>query len=290
MTQSSILATGIALSPYNFDTQSVSIEGVVNARELGGYILPDGSRIRHGLLLRGGSLAQVSESECVRIADTYKLAYVFDFRTEEEVQRAPDKTIPNCTNVWLPTIDPETEKLGTSTLPKDAYSNLIPYLLKYASVPKVQDVARRIYTDMVINEYTQLQYAAFLQMIAGLDEGAVYWHCRQGKDRTGLRAAFLLAALGADRDLILSDFEISNEYYREEVDSLKSYLSEQGYGAAEQAVVQTFIGVNTDYFIDALDLIDKEYGSMNDFVCNVLMLSDDDRERLRQRLLEPAID
>lgn len=278
----------VDVRPYSFGTQSVPIEGVVNARELGGYVLPDGSRIRRGLLLRGGSFAQLSEAESARIADVYHLAYVFDFRTEGEVQQAPDKPVPGSTNVWLPTIDPETEKLGTSTLPKDAYRNLLPYLLEHACEPKVQDVASRMYTDMVINEYTQLQYAAFLQMIVGVDEGAVYWHCSQGKDRTGLGAAFLLAALGADRELILQDFEISNEVYLEEVNALKHRMEEQGYGPAEKAVAQTFIGVNTDYFMDALNLIDKEYGSLDEYVSNQLMLSDEDRMCLRQRLLEPV--
>lgn len=273
-------------SHYSYDTQRVSMEGVVNARELGGYVLPDGSRIRRGLLFRGGSLFKTPDEECARIADAYHLAYVFDLRTEGEVKHAPDKPIPGCTNVWLPTIDPETEKLGNATLPKEAYSNLVPFLIRYACEPKVQDVARRMYTDMVVNEYTQLQYAAFLQMIAGLDEGAVFWHCSQGKDRTGLGAAFLLAALGADRELILQDFLISNEYYYNEVEDVKQIIVEKGYGAAEQAVIQTFIGVNVEYFIHALDLIDKEYGSLDDYVRNQLMLSDEDRIRLRARLLE----
>lgn len=273
-------------SLYSYDTQRVSMEGVVNARELGGYVLPDGSRIRRGLLFRGGSLFKTPDEECARIADAYHLAYVFDLRTEGEVKHAPDKPIPGCTNVWLPTIDPETEKLGNATLPKEAYSNLVPFLIRYACEPKVQDVARRMYTDMVVNEYTQLQYAAFLQMIAGLDEGAVFWHCSQGKDRTGLGAAFLLAALGADRELILQDFLISNEYYYNEVEDVKQIIVEKGYGDAEQAVIQTFIGVNVEYFIHALDLIDKEYGSLDDYVRNQLMLSDEDRIRLRARLLE----
>lgn len=284
--QPSIYSKDIDTSPYSFSTQSVPLSGVVNARELGGYVLPDGRRIRRGLLLRGGSLARLTEEECRRIADTYHPTYVFDFRTEGEVKQAPDKQIPGSTNVWLPTIDPETEKLGTSTLPKEAYSNLPPFLLRYACEPKVQDVARRMYSDMVVNEYTKLQYAAFLQMIAAVDEGAIYWHCSQGKDRTGLGAAFVLTALGADRELVLKDFAISNEYYRDDVEDLKQILSEKGFGPAEHAVIQTFIGVNTDYFIQALDLIDSEYGSLDDYVRNQLMLTDEDRERLRSRFLE----
>ena len=274
---------------YRWATQSVPLSSVINARELGGYVLPDGSRIRRGLLLRGGSLAQLSDEDRARFADGYSLRYVFDFRTEGETRHAPDRDVPGARYVWLPAIDPETEKLGTTILPREAYADLPGFLVRHASTPLVQDVARRLYTDMVTNEYTQLQYSAFLQMIAGLDDGAVFWHCSQGKDRTGLGAAFLLAALGADRDLIMADFAISNEYYRAEVEMLSEVLLRQGAGKAELDVVRTFVGVNTDYFAAALDLIDSTYGSMDDFLRNQLLLSDEDRIRMRYRLLEPPL-
>ena len=263
----------------------LGFEAVPNAREFGGYVLPDGGIIRHGLLLRGGSLSNATVADKQKLCSDFQVARVFDFRTDMELKLSPDPEIVGAKNIWLPTIDPEMEKLGTATLPGEAYRNLPVYLSKHASSPKVQEIARHIYADMVVNEYTQLQYAAFLQSIINTPEGAIYWHCSQGKDRTGLGSAFLLAALGADRDLIISDFDLSNVCYKDEVKALTDEIRRNGGGIEEEKVVRTFIGVNTDYFIDALDLIDKTYGSLDDYLSQQLCLTDDDRVTLRERYL-----
>lgn len=264
----------------------IGLESVPNARELGGYVMPDGGIVRHGKLLRGGLLCQATESDLKRLRDEFHVSHVFDFRTDGEVKHTPDPEMPGVKSTWLPTIDPQLEKLGTSTLPAEAYRNLPVYLVAHASSPKVQDIARHIYTDMVINEYTQLQYAAFLQSIINTPDGAIYWHCSQGKDRTGLGSAFLLAALGADEELILDDFNMSNWFYQDEIKALKERIHANGGGVEEDKVVQTFIGVNTEYFVDALHLIDATYGSLDDYLTQQLCLTDEDRQVLKIRYLE----
>ena len=264
----------------------IGLEGVPNARELGGYVLPDGGVIRQGKLLRGGLLSHATDADLQRLRDAFHLSHVFDFRTDGEVKHTPDPEMSGVKSTWLPTIDPQLEKLGTSTLPAEAYRNLPTYLLTHASSPKVQEIARHIYTDMVVNEYTQLQYAAFLQSIINTPEGSVYWHCSQGKDRTGLGAAFLLAALGADEELILADFSMSNVFYQDEINDLNERIRANGGGVEEEKVVQTFVGVNADYFIDALRLIDATYGSLDDYLTQQLCLTDEDRQVLKNRYLE----
>lgn len=267
---------------YSFQTQKIGLESVINARELGGYVLPDGRRIRHKRLLRGGSFAALTPADRAILRDEYHVAVNFDFRTESEVTYSPDRPIQGCRHIWLPAIDPATESVADRSFPPEAFQQLGDYLVKHASSPVAQRMAKCLYTDMVINEYTQLQYAAFMQSILETPTGAIYWHCSQGKDRTGLGAAFILCALGADRELILQDYRISNEFYQNEVDELCKRVSTP----EEKAVIQTFIGVNEDYFVDALNLIDKRYGSLEGYLKGPLCMSDADFETLRERYLE----
>lgn len=262
------------------------LDSVANARELGGYRLPDGRSVRPGLLLRGGALNCASDEDISILSDRYRLAHVIDFRTEGEVLRAPDREVPGADNIWLPAIDPETEKTAGQSLPKEAYLDLDNWLVYNASNPLVQDVARRLYTDMVMNEYTQLQYAAFLEKIVSTTEGAVYWHCSQGKDRTGLGAAFILAALGADRELIMEDYCRSADYYEEELATAIARLRAAGGDAEAEKVMRTFISVNPEYFTAALDLIDRRFGSMEAYLRGPLCLTDFEFGILRSRYLE----
>lgn len=269
-------------SPYTFASQSIGIQSIANARDLGGYVLPGGGRVRRGLLLRGGSLAPATDDELVRLADEYHVARIFDFRTKREVTSAPDRPVRGADNVWMPAFDEKTMEMNDLALPAEAYLDLATWLPIHAHEPQVQHVARHMYTAMVDNEFTQIQYAGFLQNIVATTSGAVYWHCSQGKDRTGLGAAFLLAALGADRALIMDDFAISLDYYRNDVLTAYARVATE----AERQVLLTFLGVNCSYFAAALDLIDSQYGGMDAFLHGPLCLDDHDIDILRNRYLE----
>lgn len=258
------------------------LPSLANARDLGGNIMPDGRRIKSGLLLRGGDLAHASDGDLATMSQKYHVAKVFDFRTSMEVRRAPDREVEGARNIWLPAFNEDNQTMAAMSLPQDAYLDLPRWLAAHASEPKVQNVASHLYTDMVIEEFTQIQYAGFLQNILNTEDGAVYWHCSQGKDRTGIGAAFLLAALGADRELIMKDYELSNVFYRKDVEEGFASVSTQ----EEREVILTFLGVNSRYFAAALDLIDKEYGSMQDFLTGTLLISEEDMHVLRDRYLE----
>ena len=258
------------------------LPSLANARDLGGNIMPDGRRIKSGLLLRGGDLSCASAEDLATMSQKYHVAKVFDFRTSMEVRRAPDLEVEGARNIWLPAFNEDNQTMAAMSLPQDAYLDLPRWLSAHAFDPMVQRVASHLYTDMVIEEFTQIQYAGFLQNIVNTDEGAVYWHCSQGKDRTGIGAAFLLAALGADRDLIMKDYELSNVFYRKDVEDGFASVSTH----EEREVILTFLGVNSKYFAAALDLIDHTYGSMHNFLTGPLLLSEEDMKVLQDRYLE----
>ena len=147
-------------------------------------------------------------------------------------------------------------------------------------------MAADMYPSLIRSEYSQLQYAAFLRLIVETPEGGVLWHCFQGKDRTGWGAAFVLSALGVDRETIIADFDRSNDAYRELVARLNSDIIARGGGEPEMDVVQAFMGVSTKNFRRTLDLIDREFGGMMAYLQNQLLLSPEDIHLLRKRYLE----
>lgn len=266
--------------------QLAGLESVVNARDLGGYVVGDGRRVRRGLLFRGGALNRLSDYDLEKMRSVMGVVCCFDFRTEGETLSAPDRKIPGVEYVWLPAIDEHSGRLDKMSLPPLAYRNLDTWLPDHANEPFVQEVASGMYTELILNEYTQLQYAAFFQKILSYPEGSFYWHCSQGKDRTGLGAALMLAALGADRETIMADYALSNEWYRDEVAQVMEALRSRGSTPEAEAVIQTFIGVNCQYFEEALDCIDREFGSMDSFLEVTICLTADDREALKARFLE----
>ena len=112
------------------------------------------------------------------------------------------------------------------------------------------------------------------------------WHCSQGKDRTGIGAAFILGALGADRETIVADFDRSNDSYRPLVDRFCAEIDALGGGEEQKDVVRAFMGVSTRNFCRTLDLIDAQWGSLGNYIATCLGLTEDDCRVLRERYLE----
>ena len=269
-----------------WDAQSLRMDSVPNARELKGYVTEDGRRIKAGLLLRTGDLSRASQRDLDRLSREYHLAIDFDFRMEMEVRHAPDRPVEGAEYFWLPTLDPEKAEISTDELQGTGITGFRDFVTKGASHPYVQNFARTMYTGMVDSEYTQLQYAVFFQKILSTPDGAILWHCSQGKDRTGLGTAFILFALGASRETVLADYRISNEAFAPEIEKATRYILSLGGGEAELTVVNSLVGANEAYFIDALDLIDRKYGSMQDYLRDILLVSEADQATLRDRYLE----
>ena len=99
------------------------------------------------------------------------------------------------------------------------------------------------------------------------------YHCSAGKDRTGIATAFILEALGVDRDTIMQDYLLSNQF----LISKYSHLFE-AYPAAYD-----FLTVSADFLTHAWDLIQQHHGSTEQYLHEVLQVQP---ERMQQLYLE----
>lgn len=86
----------------SLETQAIELDGVGNARQLGGYVCADGRTIKDGVLLRSAALSTLTDEGAKTLAEKYHLRYVFDFRMDTERAAQPDKEVEGAENVWLP--------------------------------------------------------------------------------------------------------------------------------------------------------------------------------------------
>lgn len=263
----------------------VSFDNIVNARDLGGMIGHGGKAVRRGMLLRTAHLHDATDEDIRRLREDYHLRRVFDFRSLGEAEFLPDREVEGATHHLLPTIDLSEERISGQAIPQEAFLDLENHIVNYSFYPEVQQMAAGMYPSLIRSEYSQLQYAAFLRLIIETPDGGVLWHCFQGKDRTGWGAAFILFALGVDKEAIIEDFDRSNDAYRELVARLNNDILVRGGGEAEMDVIQAFMGVSTKNFRRTLDLIDREFGGMLAYLHNQLFLTDADLSLLRHRYL-----
>lgn len=261
------------------------LEGVINARDLGGIRIGR-KTVRKGLLLRTGHLNEATDEDIRHLSQDLHLRKVFDFRTMQEASAQPDREVPGAEHILLPTLDIEAEKRSGEAVPQETFLNLPAHIVKLAFTKLFQHKARQLYPSLVLSEYSQLQYASFLNLILETKEGAVLWHCSQGKDRTGIGAALILGALGADNETIIRDFDRSNDCYRPLVERLCADVAAFGGGETEKEVVRAFMGVSVRNFRYALHLIDTNWGSIPGYLEETMGIMEDDLAVLRARYLE----
>lgn len=260
--------------------QQIGITSAHNARQLGGYIIGD-KQIKKDLLLRTAGLFSLSDADSTLLADKYKVQCIYDFRSSEESQNAPDVIPGNARYVSLSIAFGDSG--SSSKFGNLSQHEMIQMLLQYADNPMIQDMCDYMYDKIFLEESSQDVYRRFFADLIALDpeDGAVLWHCTQGKDRAGSASAMLLAALGADRELIMADFTLSKKYYDPYLASIKTETDNQ------HKVICTLISANPDVFARTLDKVDAQYGSLQNYLTECIGVTPEMMELLKERYLEP---
>lgn len=262
--------------------QQIGISSAHNARQLGGYRIGD-KTIKSNLLLRSGNLAALNAEDSARLAEVYDLQRIYDFRSKDEATSAPD-VIPGKADTLSLSVSfavaNESDKKQIEGVKDER--QLIGYLLEYAEDPYLQALCSELYDNILFGASSQAMYRAFFADLVQMDpaQGAVLWHCTQGKDRAGCASALLLAALGAGRDLIMADFALSGAYYDPMVQRIETKTE------AQKTVILTLLSVNTTIFEATLDKIDEQYGSLQNYLKECLGVTDDMMLTLQNRYLE----
>ena len=200
---------------------------------------------------------------------------------------APDRVIDGVSYTHLSTL-PKAFIQGFSSSRVDTTKmdmrDMLAILMKYAFDPKAQTMARQLYPAIVTDSTAQYYYGEFLRGVLRA-KGGVLWHCSQGKDRAGWASAFLLAALGASRETIVEDFDLSNQSYAPQVEALTAKVSSMDGSADAIAFIRAMVGVSRENFEATLNLIDQRYGSLSQYVENQLHFSKEEQQQLRMKYL-----
>ena len=285
----SLILTTMAISLPVSAQQFLPVKGIVNARDLGGYTTQDGLVVRDKLLLRMASLADATDADLQYLA-SLPVTKVIDFRKTEEKLGKADRLVPGAFHVDI-SVDASGNAVAEATeeekkkLGRGKRFDVRKIIVMIAFNEKAKKVAREMYPTRVFDAQCQSQFATFFREVLDTESGAVVYHCTQGKDRTGVASALLLAALGADRATIVADFDATNRVYEKDVKKYVRRVRFWGGKEEEIGVVKAFLGCNTDNFVKALDRIDQEYGSMEAYLKGPMALTDEDLLALRRRYL-----
>ena len=163
------------------DTPSrwLTLDGVVNARDLGGYGGTGSATVGWRRLLRGGTLSDLTTQGCADFADL-GVTTVIDLRESGEQTLAPQ---PACVT---------------------SISNVVS-----VPMPRISSPSEANYLALL--DQAEASVVLLFASLGQAGAGPAYVHCVIGRDRASIASALLLLALGADRAAVLADFLLSNE-------------------------------------------------------------------------------
>ena len=264
-----------------FEKQHIGISSVHKARQLGGYYIGN-RQIKKDLLLRTARLSSLSAEDSLILADKYRVQCIYDFRGQDESLIYPDIIPGNSRYLSLSLILDLSGSDNSSVKKPESEAETIMNLLENADAPHLQALCKDLYDKIFFLKSSQEVYRRFFAELSAIDpeQGAVLWHCTQGKDRAGCASAMLLAALGADRDLIMADYKLSKVYYDSQIAHINPQTENQ------RIVLNTLVTANPAIFEKTLDKIDAEYGSMRNYLIECIGVTPEDMELLREKFLE----
>lgn len=155
----------------NLPPRMLSVDGITNVRDLGGWKTSDGHSVRQGLLFRGSEMdlrMNISDNGIRTVRDTLGIKTELDLRYPDEVRNRTESVLgPDIGYTWISI---------------HAYSELF----------RLRREIHRIFT--LLCEETSYP---------------LYFHCYGGADRTGMLALLILSVLGVSKEDIRLDYEMT---------------------------------------------------------------------------------
>ena len=240
----------------------IDFDSISNARELGGIKTAGGRRVKSGVLLRTAELAKASDADLAVLAEKYAVRRVVDFRDDSEIRHKPDREIAGAAYSLIPVL-PE-----------------LPYKSRAIDLTPAEVLEQFVlmYRIMAEHELCAQAYRQFFLVLLEAKGETVLWHCVQGKDRTGIAAYLLLAALGASEDDAREDYFLTNAALGREYEQ----LVQEGRDTRELEFMKVVLYVFPECLDTFLARVRELYGSLSDYLRKGLGLTDRDFELLRE--------
>lgn len=259
---------------------AINIGDVENARDIGGWTTEDGYTIKTEMLFRSGHL-QNADAQLIK---KLGITTIIDLRTKLEAARKPDVSVEdvNAVSISLLTIP------NLFVMESEDWKTLLSAITRGIMETWDANLYRQYIQDPNAIEGTR----EFFDTILASNGGKVLWHCTAGKDRTGIEAMLLMAALGCKYEDIQKEFLKTNEFYQEKAEA--SY--DKAYKLTHiKAIAREFYNyeiVKKEWLEISMDVMMRMTGTSNAddaldaYLANEIGLEDEDLAALRYAYLD----
>ena len=250
--------------------RTYSLDGGHNFRDMGGYPTRDGKHTRWRWLFRSGRLTHLTEADHQAIAPL-GINLIFDLRTNRERKAFPTH--------WAAGPDAELWSRDHDISRADL-----------AAAVKNGEPGGAAVLEVTLNLYRGLpfeQAASYTELLKRIAAGQLplVFHCSAGKDRTGAFAAILLDLLGVDRETIIEDYLLSEEFFDRLCVMFVKDREHHDMEHIEVSRLEPLLRTHRSYLDVMFETIEAKHGSSKGYVREALGISDEEIAAIRATLL-----
>ena len=251
-------------------SRRLPLERAFNLRDFGGYATADGRVVRQGMLFRSGTMALLSEADAAHLR-SLGIQAICDFRRGNERSAEP--------TVW------HGAEVDYFCRDYSESSGILSEMLKRkdATAQDMRDAMIALYRAIPLDHAASYR-AMFAQMLAG--RLPIIINCSAGKDRTGVGAALILAALGVPSETVVEDYLLTNEHADWDwLLTQRDTRIARAWSARAEAL-EPLLTVDEAYLESFFAELNSNHGGIEGYLAGPLGLDSSARQLLRERLLD----
>lgn len=251
----------------NITEKNIQIKKVHNFRTVGNIKNIDGRTLKEGKFYRSGHL-HLLKKKSFKEFESLGIKEIIDLRNSKEIAQKPDNLPVDIIYKNYSAFEDEGDQLDQAKKlvlkgkvnGSDADKRMLDFYKDY--VTENPEIIKKIITEILESEQP------------------VLYHCTAGKDRTGITTALILTILKFDKETIYNDYLLSNNYRKKLIDKRLNLANNLHflYPKMDIKVLEKLSWVETDYLDAAFNEINKKYGSIDNYIQNVLGISEDKRQ------------
>ena len=251
-------------------TTFIPVDGVINLRDIGGFITYDDKRVKSGIIYRSANLSYITPTGKTQLM-ALKPCLICDLRSDEEVANDPHPELGdvNYINFGIATEGDKARRLWLLIFRPRKLNTLLP----------------RLYQEVILEENASALSGA---LRAVLDEKnlPMLIHCTAGKDRTGVVVALILALLGVPEDKIIADYTQSNHFYTHYEQVAHLLLRRLGFLRLNSANLFPILVADPNTMRAVFDYLRDKYGGVAEYTEKRLGFGAGNIAQLKRLLLE----
>ncbi|KAK7052863.1 hypothetical protein VNI00_004182 [Paramarasmius palmivorus] len=253
----------------------IAIQGVINARVVGGYKTSSPTSVKPVVLYRSGDPSHITEKGIEQLR-TLGIRRIYDLRADSEISSYAAAT-PSIDGVEIVKTPISQEKVFDP-------ATLVELMQKF------ETSELETFVDLYQNilELGGPAFETILKHLLDKPDEPCLVHCTAGKDRTGVLVALILMILGVDDKDIIEEYSLTTIGLEPALPALIERFKKNNVYRDNWEGAMNMGSSRPETMAAVLKMIRERYGGAEGYLKSHTSLDDNDIQHLRQNLLVQA--